>query len=75
MDGNDILEPRGRGGFYGIIIAEAAVLAIILISLITIKYFFGDCYAEIKSWYETSLCDETEASEVTDIPDGDVDEV
>lgn len=74
MDQNDILNPKS-GAAFGIIIAEAAVAAIILLSVLTVKYFFKGTYSEIKKWYNTNICAETEISEVIDTSGGGVDEV
>ena len=74
MDQNDILNPKS-GAAFGIIIAEAAVAAIILLSVLTVKYFFKGTYSELKKWYNTNICAETEISEVIETSGGGVDEV
>ena len=43
MDETDILKPKS-GGFLGIIITEAVVTAVILLSVIAVKYFFKGTY-------------------------------
>ena len=39
MEENEILGQRSKSVFYGIIIAEAAVAAVILITVTAVKYF------------------------------------
>lgn len=74
MDENDILKPKS-GGAFGIIIAEAVVALLILLSVLTVKYFFKGTYAELKRWYNTNICAETEISEVIETSGGGVNEV
>ena len=62
-------------GFAGIIIAEAAVVLIFLLTLTALKYFFKDYYAEVKKWYGASLCAETDIKEVIETAGGDIVEV
>ena len=47
MDEQEILNPKS-GGFLGIIITEAVVTAVILLSVIAVKYFFKGTYSELK---------------------------
>ena len=74
MEENDILNPKSTGAF-GIIISEAAVASVILLSVLTVKYFFKGTYSELKKWYGTNICAETEISEVIETSGGGVDEV
>ena len=72
------MEENGRintTGFAGIIIAEAAVILIFLLTLTALKYFFKDYYAEVKNWYGASLCAETDIKEVIETAGGDIVEV
>ena len=72
------MEENGRintTGFAGIIIAEAAVILIFLLTLTALKYFFKDYYAEVKEWYGASLCAETDIKEVIETAGGDIVEV
>ena len=72
------MEENGRistSGFAGIIIAEAAVVLIFLLTLTVLKYFFKDYYAEVKEWYGASLCAETDIKEVIETAGGDIVEV
>ena len=72
------MEENGRTnttGFAGIIIAEAAVILIFLLTLTALKYFFKDYYAEVKNWYGVSLCAETDIKEVIETAGGDIVEV
>lgn len=72
------MEENGRintTGFAGIIIAEATVILIFLLTLTALKYFFKDYYAEVKEWYGASLCAETDIKEVIETAGGDIIEV
>ena len=72
------MEENGRTnttGFAGIIIAEAAVVLIFLLTLTALKYFFKDYYAEVKKWYGASLCAETDIKDVIETAGGDIVEV
>lgn len=57
--------PSPRSGAAGIIIAEAAVTLLLLLSVTVFKYFFTDYYAEVKRFYLTAVCAETDISEIT----------
>lgn len=65
MDEKDILKPKS-GGFFGIIITEAVVTLIILLSALTVKYFFKGTYSSLKAWYTENICAETDVNEVLD---------
>ena len=65
MDEQEILNPKS-GGFLGIIITEAVVAAVILLSVIAVKYFFKGTYPSLKEWYNTNICAETDINEVLD---------
>ncbi len=74
MDETDILKPKS-GGFLGIIITEAVVTAVILLSVIAVKYFFKGTYPSLKEWYTVNICAETDVSEVIETAGGGADEV
>lgn len=64
-----------HSGLAGIIIAEAAVVLIFLLTLSVLKYFFKDYYNGVKDWYGISLCAETDIKEVIETAGGDTVEV
>lgn len=68
-------EKISASGIAGIIIAEAAVVLIFLLTLTVLKYFFRDYYAEVKEWYGASPCAETDIKEVIETAGGDIVEV
>lgn len=74
MEEKDILKPKS-GGFFGIIITEAVVAAVILLSVLTVKYFFKGTYASLKGWYSVNICAETDVNEVIETAGGGADEV
>lgn len=62
-------EPKNskpKGGFFGIIITQITVTLIILLSVLAVKYFFKSTYKELKVWYDTNICAETDINEVLD---------
>ena len=65
MDEPKNLNPKG-GGFFGIIITEAVVTLIIILSVLAVKYFFKGTYQSLKEWYTASICAETDLNEVLD---------
>ncbi len=62
MDEQENLKPKG--GFFGIIITQMTVTLIILLSVITVKYFFKNTYPSLKEWYSVNICAETDINEV-----------
>ncbi|MEE1161099.1 MAG: hypothetical protein U0K70_03460 [Acutalibacteraceae bacterium] len=62
MDEAKNLQPKG--GFFGIIITQMTVTLIILLSVITVKYFFKNTYPSLKEWYSVNICAETDINEV-----------
>ena len=62
-------EPKNskqKGGFFGMIITQTTVTLIILLSVLAVKYFFKSTYKELKVWYDTNICAETDINEVLD---------
>ena len=62
MDEQENLKPKG--GFFGIIITQMTVTLIILLSVITVKYFFKNTYPSLKEWSSVNICAETDINEV-----------
>lgn len=75
MDENDILETRPADKVFKIIIAQAVTVILLILIFTAVKYFFADCYAELRVWYEENLCAETETDEVLETAGGDFYEV
>lgn len=57
---------KPNGGFFGILITQMTVTLIILLSVLAVKYFFKSTYKELKVWYDTNICAETDINEVLD---------
>lgn len=64
MDENEILKNEKPNNIFGIIITEAIVVAVILISVLSVKYLFKENYRELKDWYNLHICAETDTAEV-----------
>ena len=47
-----------------LIITQAICVLIIILSVITVKYFFGGTYKKILSWYKENICVTTDINEV-----------
>ena len=48
------------------IITQMTVTLIILLSVLTVKYFFKGTYLSLKEWYSVNICAETDINEVLD---------
>ena len=68
MDENNI--KKDGAGIASIIITQAVVTAIIILTVITVKYFFSGCYSEIKQWYTKEICSDTDVNEVLSLFEG-----
>lgn len=65
MDEQENLKAKGVG-FFGIIITEAVVTLIIILSVLAVKYFLKGTYLSLKEWYSVNICAETDINEVLD---------
>ncbi len=65
MDEQENLKAKGVG-FFGIIITEAVVTLIIILSVLAVKYFLKGTYLSLKEWYCVNICAETDINEVLD---------
>lgn len=64
MDEQENFKPKGV--FFGMIITQMTVTLIILLSVLTVKYFFKGTYLSLKEWYSVNICAETDINEVLD---------
>lgn len=64
-----------NGSAAGMLITEAIVTLIIIFSVLAVKYFFKDTFTQLAKWYGENICAETEADEVTRLPDGEAYEI
>ena len=64
-----------QGRAAAIITVQAVTVLLILLSVLTLKYFFPEYYGEVKNWYETEFCSETSVDEVLKTAGGGTDEV
>ena len=71
MEENRSLQPAGIAG---ILITEA-IAVILLLALTAMKYFFKGSYEDIKSFYDTALCTDTDIKEVIETAGGGIVEV
>lgn len=62
---NEIINPP-KNMFIPICITQAVAVAVILISIIIIKFFFTDTYLKLGKWYEKNILDTTTVSTAFD---------
>lgn len=59
------METKEQSGYFlKIVIAECILVFIILLSVLTLKYFFKGTYKEFKNWYDKNMAADTDISEV-----------
>lgn len=60
-----------------IIIIEAVCVAIILLTVLTTKFFFKNTFSDIKKWYQSNICIDTDINQVLETKGeiGDISEV
>lgn len=75
MDENERAEPRAFSAAAGMLVTEAVVTAVILLTVLVVKYFFGGTYARLADWYTTNICAETTVEEVVETAGGGIDAV
>lgn len=65
--------PEKTNKWLHIIITQFICVAIILSTILITKFFFKDTYTELKEWYKTNICNDTDINEI--LQDGDIDEI
>lgn len=65
---------NSKNYFSIIIITQCICIAIILLSVFAVKYFFRGTYKQLKEWYNQKICVDTDINEVLK-SDGDTDEI
>lgn len=63
-----------KSKYADIVTAQLICVLIIILGLLTVKYFFPDTFTEIKEFYTERICDETSIDEVIK-KDGDTYEI
>ena len=49
---------------YKIVVTQVICVALIMASVLVVKYFFKSTYIELKDFYEIYICDDTSVEEV-----------
>lgn len=62
----DVLKKEYSSKFIEICIVQTICVAVLLIGVLIIKFFFEKSYAKFYKWYEVNLLDETVISEIFD---------
>ena len=52
--------------FFAIFITQTVCIAVILIAVLIIKFFFEGSYTKMQKWYVKNILDETSVSEIFD---------
>ena len=74
MENGEILKDNKNETFFKIIIVEIICVAVILLSVISVKYFFKSTYSEVKKWYKANITVDTDIKQVIEAS-GDVSEI
>ncbi len=74
MENGEILKDRKNETFFKIIIVEIICVAVILLSVIAVKYFFKATYSKVEKWYKENIIVDTDIKQVIEAS-GDVSEV
>lgn len=66
----DIVETKPKNMFVPICITQSVCVAVILIAVLIIKFFFSGSYAKIKDWCHNNFLEETKITAVFDEEQG-----
>lgn len=56
---NNTAENKPKNMYIPICITQAICMAVILIAILIIKFFFEGSYAKLQKWYQKNILDET----------------
>lgn len=62
-------ENKPKNMYIPICITQAICMAVILIAILIIKFFFEGSYAKLQKWYQKNILDETTVTAVFDEED------
>ena len=62
----DVIEIKPKNMFVPICITQAVCVAVILIAVLIIKFFFEGCYTKLQKWCVNNFLEETVISDVFD---------
>ena len=57
--------------FVNIVITEAIFVAVILLGIFVIKYFFKPLYGDVRAFYKNEICNEININEVIPLSGGE----
>lgn len=63
---NEITEIKPKNMFVPICVTQAVCVAVILIAVLIIKFFFEGSYLKLQKWYGENMLDETNITAVFD---------
>lgn len=63
---NETQNAKPKNMYVAIAATQAVCIAVILIAVLIIKFFFGDSYAKLEKWYDKNILDETTVSGIFD---------
>ena len=73
MENEEILQTKSKEMLPYIIITQSVCVILILLTVLTVKFFFKDNYSEVKTWYNHNICVDTDINQV--ISEGVTDEI
>lgn len=62
----ETIEIKPKNTFAAICTVQAVCVAVILIAVLVIKFFFADCYAKLSDWCVSHFLEETVITDVFD---------
>lgn len=60
METEEIIKPPKKEVFSYIVITQCICVVLILLTVITVKYFFRSAYKNIDEWYKNNICIDTD---------------
>lgn len=64
MNNQDSQPKKGVNGYFAIVITQCVCVIIILLTVICVKFFFKGTYNQLKSFYDSQICIDTDIDEV-----------
>lgn len=63
---NKVIKKAHKNMYMPICITQAITVAVILIAVLIIKFFFDGCYSKMQKWYIKNILDETKVTQIFD---------
>lgn len=63
---NETQKTKPKNMYVAIATTQTVCIAVILIAVLIIKFFFGDSYKKLEKWYDKNILDQTTVSGIFD---------